>query len=64
MLDDLLKKVDSLNIPEQEIKYLEEELKQAKTLLYITDNCGEIVLDKIFIEELKNVIEILRSQLW
>ena len=41
------------NIPEQEIKYLEEELKQAKTLLYITDNCGEIVLDKIFIEELK-----------
>ena len=32
---------------------LEEELKQAKTLLYITDNCGEIVLDKIFIEELK-----------
>ena len=48
MLDDLLKKVDSLNIPEQEIKYLEEELKQAKTLLYITDNCGEIVLDKIF----------------
>lgn len=53
MLDDLLKKIDSLNIPEQEIKYLEEELKQAKTLLYITDNCGEIVLDKIFIEELK-----------
>lgn len=53
MLDDLLNKVDSLNIPEQEIKYLEEELKQAKTLLYITDNCGEIVLDKIFIEELK-----------
>ena len=64
MLDDLLKKVDSLNIPEQEIKYLEEELKQAKTLLYITDNCGEIVLDKIFIEELKNVMEILKSQLW
>ena len=56
MLDDLLKKVDSLNIPEQEIKYLEEELKQAKTLLYITDNCGEIVLDKIFIEELKKTL--------
>ena len=49
MLDDLLKKVDSLNIPEQEIKYLEEELKQAKTLLYITDNCGEIVLDTVMV---------------
>ena len=34
----------------KEVAYLEDELAQAKTLLYITDNCGEIVLDKIFIE--------------
>ena len=38
----------------KEVAYLEDELAQAKTLLYITDNCGEIVLDKIFIEELQN----------
>ena len=53
MLENLLNKVNDLNISKQEVKYLEEELKDAKTLLYITDNCGEIVLDKIFIEELK-----------
>ena len=53
MLENLLNKVNDLSILRQEVKYLEEELKEAKTLLYITDNCGEIVLDKIFIEELK-----------
>ena len=37
----------------RELEDRKEELKDAKTLLYITDNCGEIVLDKIFIEELK-----------
>ena len=53
MLENLLNKVNDLSILRQEVKYLEEELKEAKLFLYITDNCGEIVLDKIFIEELK-----------
>lgn len=30
------------------------ELKNSKSLIYITDNCGEIVLDKIFIKEIRN----------
>lgn len=54
LLQGLLDKVNELKISEKEVAYLEKELEQAKTLLYITDNCGEIVLDKIFIEELKN----------
>ncbi len=32
---------------------LKEDLKSAKSLLYIGDNCGEIVLDKLFIETIK-----------
>jgi uncharacterized protein with ATP-grasp and redox domains len=31
-------------------KFLEEDIKKASSLLYIGDNCGEIVLDKLFIE--------------
>lgn len=31
-------------------KQLREDLQTAKTLLYIGDNCGEIVLDKLFIK--------------
>lgn len=34
-------------------KKLEESLQQATSLLYIGDNCGEIVLDKLFIEQIK-----------
>ena len=33
---------------------LYNKLKRARSLLYIGDNCGEIVLDKIFIEIIKN----------
>ncbi len=53
LLQGLLDKVNELKISKKEVAYLEAELSQAKKLLYITDNCGEIVLDKIFIEELQ-----------
>lgn len=33
---------------------LEDELKSAKTLLYLADNIGEIVFDKILIERIKD----------
>ncbi|MEN8228972.1 MAG: ARMT1-like domain-containing protein [Bacteroidota bacterium] len=32
---------------------LQEELEHAQTLLYIGDNCGEIVLDKLFLETIQ-----------
>ncbi|MDO5479113.1 MAG: ARMT1-like domain-containing protein, partial [Clostridia bacterium] len=38
------------HFPEEEKLY--SDLKKAKNLLYITDNCGEIVADKIFIKEI------------
>jgi len=47
-LEDLLSHVNDERIL-QEYLYFKEDLKQAKTLVYLTDNCGEIVLDKIFI---------------
>ncbi len=31
-------------------KFLKEDLKKASSLLYIGDNCGEIILDKLFLE--------------
>ncbi len=32
---------------------LDNELKKAKNILYLTDNCGEIVFDKILIKKIK-----------
>ena len=37
---------------DEEFSNLTADLKKAKNLLYITDNCGEIVADKLFIKEI------------
>lgn len=52
----LLRKIATANEQQLSIddsKALYESLKTAGTLLYLGDNCGEIVLDKIFIEYIK-----------
>lgn len=46
----LMQKAKEQEIDKTEFKYFIQDLEKAKTLLYITDNCGEIVLDKIFIK--------------
>ncbi len=55
-LDMLLSKIEEVSNKELEIddsKNMFSKLKQSKSLLYLGDNCGEIVLDKIFIDEIK-----------
>ena len=52
-LESLLEQADRMEIPPEETKAFSEELQRAKTLAYLTDNCGEIVLDKLLIELLK-----------
>lgn len=52
-LDVLLSKVQEDHVDEEEYTNLLSDLKKAKTLVFLTDNCGEIVLDKLFIEEIK-----------
>ncbi|MBP2630012.1 MAG: hypothetical protein H6Q70_640 [Firmicutes bacterium] len=54
----LFEKINSINeqiMPIDDSEKLFESLKTAKTLLYLGDNCGEIVLDKIFIEYIHKV---------
>lgn len=48
-----INEVENKNLEIDDSKQLFESLKDSKTLLYLGDNCGEIVLDKIFIEEIK-----------
>lgn len=49
-LDELLQKVNEENIAEIEYFNFKRDLEQAKKLVYVTDNCGEILLDKKFIK--------------
>ncbi len=52
-LGELLSKREEIRLPEEELEYLRADLANAKRLAYITDNAGEIVLDKIFLEVVK-----------
>lgn len=54
-LDDLLAKAESDTVPEDELALFKEDLAKAKKLVYLTDNCGEVVLDKLFIKILKEL---------
>lgn len=55
ILDKLLDKAMSEQICEEDLLKFKNDLENAKKLVYLTDNCGEIVLDKIFIEFLKEL---------
>ena len=52
-LGELLSKRGEIRLPEEELEYLRGDLANAKRLAYITDNAGEIVLDKVFLEVIK-----------
>ncbi|MDO4312604.1 MAG: ARMT1-like domain-containing protein [Eubacteriales bacterium] len=52
-LQELLDRRAAIELDTEELTFLKSELANAKRLLYITDNAGEIVLDKIFIHVLK-----------
>lgn len=46
----LLDKVTADTVDEAEYANLCRDMEQGKTLVYLTDNCGEVVLDKLFIK--------------
>lgn len=52
-LKDLLIKIEEKQMEINHSKQLFEGLKNSNNLLYLGDNCGEIVLDKLFIKEIK-----------
>lgn len=51
--DRLLEKASSETVPDDEYSSFCADLDSAKSLVYLTDNCGEIVLDKLFIKFIK-----------
>ncbi len=49
VFDQLLAQAAIAQVSEAEYAYFIHDLKEAHRLVYLTDNCGEIVLDKLFI---------------
>lgn len=52
-LGELLSKAVSQDISREEYLKFQEDLQAARKLVYLTDNCGEIVLDKIFVRQIQ-----------
>lgn len=48
----LLEDAKNIDLSEEVFNDLRKELIKAKKLVYVTDNCGEIVMDKLFVEEI------------
>lgn len=52
-LEEMLEASPDNPINEQEYAALQQDLSKAEKVLFITDNCGEIVLDKLLIKQIK-----------
>lgn len=52
-LMELLSAADANEFDEIEYKQFLSDLDNAKSLVYVTDNCGEVILDMLLIQELK-----------
>lgn len=52
-LDEMLINALSMELPQDTYAALRTDLQNARTMLYVTDNAGEIGFDRIFAEELK-----------
>ena len=42
-------------VDERELERFRKDLAGAKTLVYVTDNCGEVVMDKLFMETIRSL---------
>lgn len=54
-LSGMLSDTDKADFDEEEFENLVRDLENAKRLVFLTDNCGEIVADKIFIKTIKEI---------
>ena len=62
-LNTLLDRAEKESVPENEYVHFRNDLEQTSRLVYLTDNCGEIVLDKLFIKCLRKWSNYLREQM-
>lgn len=47
--------IDHLNLTIDHVDALRQDILRAKTLLYLGDNCGEIVLDKLLLQQIRRL---------
>lgn len=59
-IDDWFDNIDNLSLTIDHVDKLINDIKKAKTILYLGDNCGEICLDKLLLKRIKQLNPILK----
>lgn len=54
-IDDWFDNIDNLSLAIDHVDQLINDIKNAKTILYLGDNCGEICLDKLLLKRIKQL---------
>ncbi len=54
-LQRLLQRAKDIPIDRKELELLKKDLASARSLVFLTDNCGEVVLDKVLLNVIKNL---------
>lgn len=54
-LNELLEQAKEINLDNQEFENLKREILAKKKMVYLTDNCGEIVFDKLLISTIREM---------
>ena len=52
-LERLMQGARDVSIPEKTLEALREDIQRARRAAYVTDNCGEVVLDKLLIRQMQ-----------
>ena len=56
--EEIIKRWNRLKIDSENLNSLKERLKKARRLVYLGDNCGEIVFDRLLIEVLLEMYQV------
>lgn len=59
-LEEKLDSAEDIVVDNTELENLKSELATANRLVYLTDNCGEVVMDKLLIEQIKKAFPKLK----
>lgn len=54
-LDQILRESDKIAVSGDMLRKIREELEKAHTLVFLHDNCGEIVMDKLLLKEIRQL---------
>ncbi len=59
-LEELISVSENIDVSEEKMKRLCSSLEQTENLVYLLDNCGEIVLDRLLMEEIRKEYQNIR----